>query len=195
VRRLAEGEAKEPALSGRLAIEPTTRARKSPPATPSRWRSVSQLARATGAEIRKRLLSELVEPTRFGVPLDPPVETSRLEFLEPGTELPELIGGNSATAFSMSSRVVMATKPPDCGSLVTASHRDLRRGAERRGADRGRRKRSAPAGPPLTLGCHSGGRPSRMFPSWANYDFGEVGNTREHPGNTRLRARSEGARS
>jgi hypothetical protein len=32
------------------------------------------------------------------------------------------------------------------------------------------------------------GRPSRMFPTWASYDFGEVGNAR-------LRARNEGARN
>ena len=44
-------------------------------------------------EVRKRLLGELIEPASFGVMLDPLVETSRLEFLKPGTESRELVGG------------------------------------------------------------------------------------------------------
>src|SRR6266481_8566699 len=55
------------------------------------WRNVSQFARATGAEIRQRLLCELVEPARFGVALDLLVESSGLEFLKPSAESRELI--------------------------------------------------------------------------------------------------------
>ncbi len=65
----------------------------------SGWRNVSQLARATRAEIRKRLLSELIEPARFVVPLDPLVETSRLELLEPGAESHELFVGQFGYGF------------------------------------------------------------------------------------------------
>ena len=56
------------------------------------WRGVSQLARAAGAEIGEGLLGKRVKPARFGVPLDPLVEASRLESLEPGPELVQLIG-------------------------------------------------------------------------------------------------------
>src|SRR6266404_9593368 len=55
------------------------------------WRNVSQFARATGAEIRQRLLCDLVEPARFGVALDLLVESSGLEFLKPSAESRELI--------------------------------------------------------------------------------------------------------
>src|SRR5262245_54644 len=56
------------------------------------WRSVSQLAGATGAEVGERLLGELIEPAPLGVSLDPLVEMSGLEFLKPGAELCELVG-------------------------------------------------------------------------------------------------------
>ena len=55
-------------------------------------RNVSQFARATGSEISKRLLGEPIEPPGRGVPLDPLIETRRLESLEPRSELRELIG-------------------------------------------------------------------------------------------------------
>jgi hypothetical protein len=54
-------------------------------------RSVSQIARAAGAEKGERPLGKRVEPARFGAPLDPPVEMSGLELLEPGAELFQLI--------------------------------------------------------------------------------------------------------
>ena len=41
-------------------------------------RSASQVAHAAGAEVSKCLLGERVQPACFGVPLDPPVETSGL---------------------------------------------------------------------------------------------------------------------
>jgi hypothetical protein len=55
------------------------------------WRSVSQFARATGAEIRKRLVSQLVEPASFRVSLDAVIEARCLEFFEPSTESRKLI--------------------------------------------------------------------------------------------------------
>jgi hypothetical protein len=55
------------------------------------WRSVSQFARATPTEIRKRLVGEPVESPSFRVSLDPLVEARCLEFFEPGTESRELI--------------------------------------------------------------------------------------------------------
>ena len=74
------------------------------------WQSASQLARATGAEICKCLLSEPIEPARFDVPIDPLVETSGLEFLEPRTELRELIGRQFGYGFFDVPSVVMVAK-------------------------------------------------------------------------------------
>jgi hypothetical protein len=56
------------------------------------WRGVSQLARAAGAEIGEGLLGNPVKPARFDVPLDPFIEASGLESLEPSPELGQLIG-------------------------------------------------------------------------------------------------------
>jgi hypothetical protein len=55
------------------------------------WRSASQLARAAGAIIGKRLVAEPIEPARLGVTLDLLVEARRLEFVEPSAELGELM--------------------------------------------------------------------------------------------------------
>jgi len=56
------------------------------------WRGVSQLARAAGAEIGEGLLGKPVKSAGFGVALDPFIEASSLESLEPGPELGQLIG-------------------------------------------------------------------------------------------------------
>ena len=48
--------------------------------------------RARPARKSASLLSELVEPARFGIALDPFVETDGLEFLESGAESRKLIG-------------------------------------------------------------------------------------------------------
>ena len=71
------------------------------------WRNASQLAGTTAAKICKRLFGELVEPARLGILADFLIEARRLEFLEPGAESGELIGGQLGAAFSMSSRLVM----------------------------------------------------------------------------------------
>ena len=55
------------------------------------WRDVSQLPRATGAESRKRLLSQPVESAGGSVLFDLLVEMNRFEFLEPGAKARELI--------------------------------------------------------------------------------------------------------
>ena len=47
---------------------------------------VSQLARAAGTDIGEGLIGKPVKSARFGVPLDPLVEASRLESLEPGPD-------------------------------------------------------------------------------------------------------------
>jgi hypothetical protein len=54
-------------------------------------RSVSQFVRAAGAEIRKRLLREPIEPAGFGVPLDGLIETRGLEILKPRTKSHQLV--------------------------------------------------------------------------------------------------------
>ncbi len=53
---------------------------------------VSHLARATCAKIGERLLGKAIEPSRFGVALDPLVEPRSLQFLKPSAKFRELIG-------------------------------------------------------------------------------------------------------
>ena len=81
------------------------------PATPERDQQRIMVSLLKLPEIRKDLLSELVEPARFGIPLDSLVEAGRLELLEPGTESHELIGRQFGYRFSMSSSVVMIVEP------------------------------------------------------------------------------------
>jgi hypothetical protein len=47
--------------------------------------------RAAGAEIRKRLLREPIEPAGFGVPLDGLIKTRGLEILKPRTKSHQLV--------------------------------------------------------------------------------------------------------
>ena len=54
---------------------------------------MSHSARAAGAEFRKRLLRQSVEPASGRVAFDLLVEKSRVEFLEPDPESRKLIGG------------------------------------------------------------------------------------------------------
>jgi hypothetical protein len=79
-------------------------------------RSASQVARAAGAEVCKCLLGELVQPARFGVPFDPPVKTSGLEFLEPGAELGQLIRRQFGYGFADVLRNRMTAKLTHPGS-------------------------------------------------------------------------------
>jgi len=60
------------------------------PKTPGS-RSVSKLARASGAVVRKRLLSKTVQTARLCAPLDLLIETDSLELGEPGTKLLKLV--------------------------------------------------------------------------------------------------------
>ena len=89
-------------------------------------RDGSQLARAAGAEIGASPLGKPVEPARLGIALDPLVELSGLEFLEPGRNLASSSALNSMTAISMSSTVRIIVKLSNQRSRVMSSRRYCR---------------------------------------------------------------------